>query len=475
MNGASGQLLQEKLAELLRWQRRKRWEQLFCISVSASCALAMISLPLHTLLPAIYWHWLAPLLWLCVVGPALFYRRRWRAADGRRAVVELDGKLAMDARALTAWELAARGDRSAAAQLVLHQAEARLGAVEPRRLFPRQWSWPAYAAAPLALLWFALLWFDGDRSDAFQQRAAVNSLAQKLREFAQDFQDKAKADGLRDSLRLGQELEKLARKSLAEKAGDEQLKKDLAGVRQKLEAAGKAGAPNDAIAGAESEQSLRDLKAELEAARDLFNLPDNAKAAAAQSPQFWQERLGQLPQLRKQLDLERQAGQGLGQQELQALLDRLDRQVAGALDRRALIDAQQFLDQMMQQGQAKENNNAAQLAGRGERPEPGDGQREKNHSNLPGQEAGENDQGANSLPGFRADTRSQIKGQIGAGESSGVIFKGKPLPGKSELATEAVVANYRRQAEQELNSEKVPAALKETVRKYFLSLEDGKR
>jgi hypothetical protein len=38
-----------------------------------------------------------------------------------------------------------------------------------------------------------------------------------------------------------------------------------------------------------------------------------------------------------------------------------------------------------------------------------------------------------------------------------------------------VVANYRRQAEQELNSEKVPAALKETVRKYFLSLEEGKR
>ena len=33
----------------------------------------------------------------------------------------------------------------------------------------------------------------------------------------------------------------------------------------------------------------------------------------------------------------------------------------------------------------------------------------------------------------------------------------------------------RRQAEQELNSEKVPAALKETVRKYFLSLEESKR
>ena len=55
------------------------------------------------------------------------------------------------------------------------------------------------------------------------------------------------------------------------------------------------------------------------------------------------------------------------------------------------------------------------------------------------------------------------------------MFKGKPTPGKSALAPQEVVANYRRQAEQELNSEKVPAALKETVRKYFLSLEESKR
>ncbi len=157
------------------------------------------------------------------------------------------------------------------------------------------------------------------------------------------------------------------------------------------------------------------------------------------------------------------------------MLDRLDQQVAGALDRRALIDAQQFLEQMMQPGQGQENNHAAQAAGRGEQDEPGDGVREKNHSNLPGKEPGKNDDSLASLPGFRADTRTQIKGQLGEGESSGVVFKGKPTPGKSALAPQEVVANYRRQAEQELNSEKVPAALKETVRKYFLSLEESKR
>jgi len=38
-----------------------------------------------------------------------------------------------------------------------------------------------------------------------------------------------------------------------------------------------------------------------------------------------------------------------------------------------------------------------------------------------------------------------------------------------------VIATYRRQAEQELDSERVPEALKETIRRYFLSLEKKQR
>jgi hypothetical protein len=165
----------------------------------------------------------------------------------------------------------------------------------------------------------------------------------------------------------------------------------------------------------------------------------------------------------------------MGRQELQSVLDRLDRQVADALDRRALIDAQQYLEQMINQGQGKESNNSAQKAGQGEEDQPGDGIRERNHSNLPGKEPGTNDDSVTSLPQFRAETRSQVKGQLRDGESSGVVFKGMPTPGKSELARQEVVAEYRRQAEQELNSEKVPAALKATVRKYFLSLDENKK
>lgn len=460
--------LPDKFNQLLRWERRKRWEQIILLAAGGALILAIMISPLHFLLPATWLRWLVPLVLLLGVLPVLYHRRRWRVVDETRAIVELDRKLELEERAVTAWELAQRGDQSGAAQLVIQQAEQRLRTVQPRALFPRQWGWPDYAVAPLLLCWFALLWFGFDGS--LEPRvAATPSLAQKLKEFARDFQEKAKSEGLRQSLQLGQELEKLAQKNLAEKSSEDQLKKDLAGMKQRLDGAGKSAPQNQTIAGADSEQSLRDLKAELEAARDMLNLPDGSKAS-----QDWLERLAALPQLRKQLDGARQGredGKGLGQQELQSLLDRLDQQVTNALDRRALIDAQQFLEQMLQQGQGKESNNAAQIAGRGEQEQPGDGVREKNPSNLPGKEPGKNDDSVKSLPQFRADTRTQIKGQLSEGESSGVVFKGKPAPGKSELTTQEVVANYRRQAEQELNSEKVPAALKETVRKYFLSLE----
>jgi hypothetical protein len=78
-----------------------------------------------------------------------------------------------------------------------------------------------------------------------------------------------------------------------------------------------------------------------------------------------------------------------------------------------------------------------------------------------------------SLPPFQGGAAAQVKGQLGAGESSGIAFKGKPVPGKSELSQQAIVASYRRQAEQELNSERVPESLKETIKNYFLALGTG--
>ena len=67
-----------------------------------------------------------------------------------------------------------------------------------------------------------------------------------------------------------------------------------------------------------------------------------------------------------------------------------------------------------------------------------------------------------------------MKGALGEGESSAAMLKAKPGAGKSSVTQTEVIESYRRQAEQELNSERVPNELKDTIKNYFLSLGEGK-
>jgi len=211
----------------------------------------------------------------------------------------------------------------------------------------------------------------------------------------------------------------------------------------------------------------------LAAARDLAELPDLPKGAEELGRQ-WAERLATMPQLKRQMDKAGQSGQGPGQRELKAFLDQLERQVSGELDRRALLDAQQYLQQLTK-GQSEKSENYARSSGQGDQDATPDGVKEKNYSNLPGKDPGQKTDELGSLPQFRADTATHVKGTLGEGESSALMFKGKPAPGKSAVSQSDVVASYRRQAEQELNSERVPAALKETIKNYFLSLGEARK
>ncbi|MGH7888571.1 MAG: hypothetical protein ACREPG_11940 [Candidatus Binatia bacterium] len=461
--------LQAQFAQLIAWERRKRLEQTALATAGMALALAIVLLPLPGYLPLEGLRWLMPLLLMLLIAPWFFHRWRWRRQDATRSLVNLDKALNLAERATTAWELSAHEATSAVHELVFKQAQEQLHGLAARRLFPRQWDWPSYAAAPLLALWLALLWFDVDRSLVGQDSRAPASLAHKVGEFSRELQEKAKSEGLRESLKAGQELEQLARNNLETKSSEEQLKRELAGMAKKLEAAAKSG-DKDSFSAGESQQSLQDLKAELEAARDLFNFPDAAKASQALAQQ-WMDRLASLPQLKRQLDKGALAGPGFGPNEMKSLLDRLEQQASGELDRRTLLDAQQFLEQMPKSGQARRDEKDARTAGRSEQDGADDGVKEKNHSNLPGKEPGKKDHGG--VPEFRGGAQTQVKGQLGDGDSNAVGFKGKPTTGKSALGQQEVAANYRRQAEQELNSERVPEALKETIRNYFLSLENS--
>jgi hypothetical protein len=99
------------------------------------------------------------------------------------------------------------------------------------------------------------------------------------------------------------------------------------------------------------------------------------------------ERLSGLPELKRQFDAAN-PGAGLGSSELKAFLDKLDQQVTKELDRRALIDAQQYLEQMTKQGSPERGENYARSEATGEPDPNAAGLHEKSFSKLPGKEPG---------------------------------------------------------------------------------------
>lgn len=470
---ADNEVLNRQFTELLGWARRKRREQILLTVACFALGAALLLLPFHARLDADPLRWLVPAVLFAMLAPFGFYARRWRHDDAARTLMQLDKALHLEERAVTAWELLARKAGDATAQLVFHQAEDKLRGVEPRALFPRRGSWPAYFFPPLLALWFALLWFDVDRGLFDQNRpSAPPTLAHTLREFSRELEEKARNDGLRESQKMAQELEKIAQKNLDGKSDAQQFNKEVAGAAKKLDALADSAAEKSSFAAAESRQSLKDLKAELEAAKDLLNFPD-AGQGNEQVAQQWLDRLASLPQLNRQLGREPQKGQGFGQNQLKEFLNRMDQQTTGELDRRALIDAQQFLQQMTK-GRGNQGEQNLRAAGPDGPEEPDGGEKTKNTSNQPGTEPGTKDGAPQAPPPFQGGASTQVKGQLGAGESSGIVFKGKPAPGKSELSQQEIVASYQRQAEQELNSERVPETLKETIKNYFLSLGEKK-
>ena len=465
--------LQKKLADLLCWERRKRREQILAALLCYALLAALLTLPFHGFMQTVINRWFIPVSFFGLMAPFFLVRGRWRSSDSARALARVDKTLRLDERALTAWELLERKETRAAALLVVKQAGDKLNNLNPKTLFRRTWSWQAYCALPLLFLWLGLLWFDiGLRFDSGLQLTAPQTVAQKVREFARELQEKAKNERLGESLHLGRELEQVAQKGIDTNSGDEKFNAELVGVQKRVATMEKPVSEQQPLSAAESEQSLRDLKAELEAARDLLNLADAAKGAQELGKQ-WLDQLATLPQLKQQLERAGQAGQNLSQSDLKSFLDRLEKQATDELDRRTLLDAQQFLEQLMKQGQGETGENDARIAGQGERDTSDDGERTKNKSNSPGKEAGTREAYSQSLPELQPGAAAHLKGLLGEGGSSGLVFKAKPSASKSEVSQDEVIASYRRQAEAELNTERVPEGLKETIKNYFLSLGIG--
>jgi hypothetical protein len=466
------EILQEKIPGFLRWERRKRREQALWRLLFCSLLAALLIAPFSSQLGVLPFRWFIPVFALVTGAPFLFVRTRWRRADSIRALVQLDKRLQLQERVLTAWEVLERdGGCRGAALLVLKEAAERLAGVEPKSLFRRRWGWHTYAVVPLLILWFAVVWLDVSVPSGAATRPAPPRLAHQLEEFSRKLEERAASDRLPDTLRLSRELAEVARKAIEAQTQDERLRAELAGVMKKIDLPAKTTALPDTFSARESRQHLHDLQAELESAHDLLNLPPQGDRPHELTDQ-WLDRLGALPRLKRQLD---QAGQSgtMGEGDLKSILEKIQKQVSGELDRRALLDAQQYLEQMSRQRDGEPGESTARGGGKREEGSLEDGARDDSENSLAGHEPGRHESGSPSLPEFKADLATQLKGPLGGAQSGGISLKGQPAAGESGIPEKEVIASYRRQAEAELDRERVPEALKETIKNYFLSLDQA--
>jgi hypothetical protein len=466
-------ILQNKITELLQWERRKRREQALALLLFHSMLAALLVAPFYSQFAGGRFRWFIPVLLLAAGAPFFFVKARWRRADSARALVRVDKSLQLDERVLTAWEVLERDQARGAALLVMKEAAEKLATVNPKMLFRRTWSWQAYSVLPLLILWLGVVWLDIAVQSGATTRLSAPTLARRLEEFSRSLHERATSERLPETLHLSRDLAEVARKGIESETEDEEIRAELAGVMKKIELATKSAAAQATFSAGESRQYLNDLQAELESARDLFNPPPGAEKTRS-FPEQWLDGLAPLPRLKRQFDQAGQSG-SMGQSQLQSFLDQIQKQVTGELDRRALLDAQQFLEQMSRQSGGEPGESIARRSGKGEDGSPEDGARNNHESSTPGHEAGNHESGSPSLPDFKAGGATQLKGSLGAGQSGGIPLKGKPAAGTSAMPEKEVIASYRRQAEAELESERVPEALKETIKKYFLSLDESTR
>ena len=96
---------------------------------------------------------------------------------------------------------------------------------------------------------------------------------------------------------MGRELEQMAQKSIEAKTGDEKFKAELAGMQKKIRRHGTIQRGKKVIVNGESQQNLRDLKAESRRRGICCSCPSGESGAG--DGQRWMDQLAALPQLKK--------------------------------------------------------------------------------------------------------------------------------------------------------------------------------
>ena len=455
-------LLREKLAELHRWERRKRrerllWESLFYAALAAAAVVTARAL---TAVDAALL-WLAPAVFAAAAA-AVFVLRPWRERALLGSLKRVDDRLELRERVLTAWDILSRsseraeGGRRPEEELVVEEAAEKLARVTLPPLLPRGRSWHAWAGAFLVLLAGAGLWLPpGGAPEAV---SAASRMAETLREHARELEERARAQDLAESRRMAEALREMAERQLDDPADERSGIEAAVGAMVEVLEDMTRSWPTDA--GLEwpvlSDAALEKLREQLQ--RSRTREMDGSLRGKSRGEML--ESLGLS-------SLDRQPGNSseMSEEEVREFLDRVEREARQEQDRRELASTQQFLTELLP-GDAPGESLA-------EATRPGGPKTEMEESppagRQPGDEPGKGGQEPFD-PAFQARVRTHLQGLLGQGPSRGFGFRGEARPGESTVTEEAVVVRYQRQVEAELSSAEIPAEFKETIKNYFLSL-----
>jgi hypothetical protein len=262
----------------------------------------------------------------------------------------------------------------------------------------------------------------------------------------------------------------MAEERLKGRGSDQKLGENLAAIKKQL-----GRKVQEGEGGARLGDYHRDALASLKAEFDVMKQQLGRGSTIKESELF--ERLSALPRLSEAIEQGRLPGGKPGGESLENSLDQLEQDVAGEMDRRSLADVENFLALLLQGGQAgelpSESLSAGGREGESRSPEP---EKAGGRGQLAGDQPG-SPAGSVQSPPAGASAVSRLQGILREGKSSGFTLRGEAKAGPSEIPEEEIAASYRRQAEEDLASEKIPREMKEAVKKYFLSLgmEEGKK
>jgi hypothetical protein len=453
--------LRGKFSELISWERAKRREKVLLAALAYAFIVAVAVLPARALFPAAVSPVL-PVAAFVLFTAAGLWLRPWKEKDSLGAVLALDRALGLQARAVTAAEIVRRDEVSVAERYVLHQADEKLQSADVRALFKREWPWQALAAPALVALWLALVWL-GVGAD-WGGAAKPRTLAEKLKEYSRELEQKAEAEKLAESLKVARALKSAAEERITGKSGDEKLRENLAAIQKGLDRLAPAGA-DDFDLGGYTREEVAALKAELEAARG------RARPGAGEKELL--DRLESMPRADEAMKRAGGAMENMSPGELKQLIDKLQQEAAAEMERRSLADVQQYLSLLLNDGRSGDASSEAEIAGRGAQQRSADKEKRGGKGELPGDEPGVKG-GRGRPPQPSSGAAARVTGVPAEGASSGVTWRAEAKAGESRIPESDAPASYRRQVEEDLASEKIPPALKETVKKYFLSLDDEK-